>query len=200
MFFKKIITSSENKGSSEDFDKVTLDDNLLIFESITIQIQNISRLSSYVIERRDTYKFIAMMLNIINIYYQNFIFMKFKYDNISYIDTPLFRIRTGDCFFLFIFSCVLLLFFWDAFFYKRFGVQIQTDGGTVDQLITKNKEAAKKLYTNLIYLINNFDKNKFSGPVTLYRNCHISRDHIYGDVLSNIENSYIKNRSENTKE
>lgn len=98
-------------------------------------------------------------------------------------------------------SSILLLLLLDALFYKRYGVQIQTDGGTIDQLITKNKETSTELWMRLIILIKNYNKHEVSKPITLYKNCDIKMgDHVLGDKFSEIENSFIKNRSENTEE
>ncbi len=109
-----------------------------------------------------------------------------------------FHIHIG---FIMIVSFILLLLLLDALFYKRYGVQIQTDGGTIDQLITKDKETSTELWMRLIVLIKNYNRHEVSGPITLYENCKIKMgDHVLGDKFSEIENSFIKNRSENIEE
>ncbi|MCW5213082.1 hypothetical protein VU04_09250 [Desulfobulbus sp. TB] len=197
MKFGNLITSSANKGSSEKFDKVTLDDNLLIFESITIQIQNISRLTSYIIKRTCKYR-LSMIL--INSYLQYILFFILKYPDAPFIPTPFFPIYTESKVYFFIIYIIFLALLMDALFYKRYGVQIQTDGGTVDQIITSDKESANELLIRLIVLIKNYNKHELSEAITLYKDCKISNDHILGDKFSDIENSFIKNRSKNDEE
>ena len=196
MLFGNIITSSANEGSSGGFEKVTLDDNLLIFGAITIQIQNISRLTSYIMKRTCKYRLFMIFLNIHSLPLP-FIGLHEMNDS-GFVSLGIgLHIHIG---YIMTVSFILLLLLLDALFYKRYGVQIQTDGGTIDQLVTKDKDTSRELWVRLIILIKNYNRHEVSEPVTLYKNCEIKiGDHILGDKFSNIENSFIKNHSENVK-
>jgi len=77
--------------------------------------------------------------------------------------------------------------------YKRFGIQIQTNGSTIDFLITKSQDVADNLYSMIAYFINNSGGNKV---VTIDNSLNITYgDNIMGNKFSEIENSTIINRS-----
>ena len=194
MKFGDIITSSENRGSKKDFEQVTLDDNLLIFRSITIQIQNISRLTSYKIKRTCKYKLFLILLNIPWQYLTVIALSEVKKSGLIDLGFGL-HIHIG---YFLIVSCILLFLLMEALFYKRYGVQIQTNGYTIDQLETNDIETADELCMRLIVLIKKSNKNEITAPTSLYKNCKVVEgDHILGDKISDIENSYIQSYSEN---
>ena len=146
MKFGNLITSSENRGSKKDFDKVTLDDNLLIFRSITIQIQNISRLTSYEIKKTCQYKLLLFLLTTISLSLTFIVFAlsELKYFPIIELDFGLFRFYIHIGYFITP-SVILVFLLLDAIYYIRYGVQIQTDGSTIDQLITNDRATADEL-------------------------------------------------------
>jgi len=168
-----IISGSGDSGSKSKFDKVSFHDNLLILPDRVIQIANISRVSSYCIKK--TWKFRILMLVI----------------TLIFLSAAMIK---NDPFFMYVGFLVFGCLFLYAMFFKRLGIQIQTNGSTTDHLITKDQSIANKLYSMISYYIHNLEGNM---AITIDRTLNVvSGDMILGDVFSEIENSTITNRSE----
>lgn len=167
-----IVKGSGDTAESK-FEQISFHDNLLILPARMIQISNISRVSSYCIKKTWANKIFMLICTLVSLS----LAMQKAGQEAWYIGVAVFG--------------ALFLY---AMLFKRYGIQIQTNGNTTDHLITKNQGVADKLYSMISYYIHNLEGNK---AITIDNSLNIvSGDAILGDKFSEIENSTIVNRSE----
>lgn len=169
-----ILSGSGNSAESK-FEKISFNDNLLILPARMIQISNISRVSSYCIKKtwaNKIFMFICTLVSLIS------------------------ALQDGAQVFWYIGVVVFGALFLYAMLFKRYGIQVQTNGNTTDHLLTKSQEVADKLYSMISYYIHNI---KPSQAITIDNSLNIIQgDAILGDKFSDIEGSTIVNKSNNS--
>ena len=167
----KMFMGSEG-GKKRKFEEVSIHDNLLIFPGSVIQISNISKVNAYGYRKTWPHRIIMFLLA---------------------LGCLTIAVQQGNVGFMYVGALVFGALFVYAMMYRRFGIQIQTNGSTTDFLITKSQDVADNLYSMIAYFINNAGGGKV---VTIDNSLNITYgDKIMGDKFSDIENSMVINRS-----
>jgi hypothetical protein len=176
---------NNSTGKQEKFEELVVNERSIVFLDRTISIANISRLTSYTIYMSNFLRFLGLFFAYI--FMEIFIFYESLY-------------KEHNLYLLFL-SIISFSFFIFAFVYKWYGVQIQTNGGTNDILITNNESSALQLHESIRYSIDNVESGKkiiiksFNNTVKITQRNEVRGDMVMGDSYREIDELIVNNLS-----
>lgn len=164
--FKGGAASSQTK-----FTNISINNNLISLPGSVIALPNISRITSYKIKKAISLKLFMAIASL----------------------TSLIITLTEFRAWMTAISLILITITIYTFYYKKFGIQIETNGSTRNTLITRDQNEANSLYAHVLYCMNHPNKVQ---AFTIDKSMKITiGDQILGDQFKDIENSEIINRS-----
>lgn len=169
---------AKSKNKVEQFSKISIHENIITIEGRVIQIRNICRMTAYEIKWN---KFIKIMSFIL------FLVSSYSAYMVTSLATKYAGYQNNDLNGNIIFAIIMFMLFMFFMFHIRHGVQIQTNGGTSDILITNGQPKAEELLAKIAFIIDNI---KSGQSLTINEKMEvINGDQVMGSKFDSVRNT-----------